>query len=973
MNLPPLTVIEASAGTGKTFSLVTRLLKLIFNGVEPERIVALTFSRKAAGEIFNSFIERLSLASESDANAAAESTTLEMSLSRSDFATMLRKVISRQHLSLIGTLDSFMMRVVRMMPLELGLEGEVAVMSEYRSPVERTRLVGEIMSRQSDAAKEIFRQSFRLAFGNVGKNGFLESFSTFIEDWHQLYREMPECAKWGNPEIIWADAKPKFLDVSIADIRACADELEANCKGRGVATFITLVRNFSGKMPDKLPSCLEDDASAKEVWQKMADWNIARKLEATQGIYLLMNAYEAEYATKVRKRGLITFDDMPRLLNSLPENVKLPLEYRMDARFDHWALDEFQDTSRNQWNAVRNLIYENSQPDGGKSVFIVGDRKQSIYEWRGGEVKILGEQVERAKLPGNSLQALDLSYRYVSVISEAVNRIFDDHTLRKYIDMDYAPECAKWQCREHASKSDALGYVQVLEAPREGSRVSFGNFLEPVRKALDAVQPWKYGISTAILVRKNSQGEELLGYLKANGISKVVFEGDIIVSDSPVLAAMADLVKLAEHADDELAYHHILHSPLTAALYPEGVPSASAMSAQLLADFTVLGMTRKFREVREALKSVPDSWNAFTESRFEDFIKCAAEFEEMRDPSMRLSDFVDFLSHKKRRDYAEPDMVRIMTMHQSKGLGFDWVIIPFYELHGLAGDSKKAGQLEGENGDWVLAYPTSNAAMADASLNVAENRRKQMQVYSALCLDYVAMTRAKRSLTLILMPPNKTAKPTDMPNRFSDLVRAVELKTNGDPSWFKKIEKEERAPILDGRPSVVRGRRRILVRSRPSESYYSGLRGDILFEDNFGLAAKRGVEAHARYEQIEWLDPAAARTAFDRALVKPSDNAVLWRERRYELMVDGKWETGQFDRVVFTLEGDRREAVIYDFKTNALREGEMPETFVERMRQTYSPQMAAYRRALAALTCIGEIRTVLLLAATGDAVEIAFA
>ena len=62
MNLPPLTVIEASAGTGKTFSLVSRLLALIFGGVEPERIVALTFSRLAAGEIFNSFIERLARA-----------------------------------------------------------------------------------------------------------------------------------------------------------------------------------------------------------------------------------------------------------------------------------------------------------------------------------------------------------------------------------------------------------------------------------------------------------------------------------------------------------------------------------------------------------------------------------------------------------------------------------------------------------------------------------------------------------------------------------------------------------------------------------------------------------------------------------------------------------------------------------------------------------------------------------------------
>ena len=132
MTLPPLTVIEASAGTGKTFSLVTRLMTLIVNGVEPERIVALTFSRAAAGEIFNSFIERLADAAADEEGAAKESERLGVRLCPADFAAMLRKVISHQHLSLIGTLDSFLMRIVRMMPLELGLEGEVAVLSEYR-------------------------------------------------------------------------------------------------------------------------------------------------------------------------------------------------------------------------------------------------------------------------------------------------------------------------------------------------------------------------------------------------------------------------------------------------------------------------------------------------------------------------------------------------------------------------------------------------------------------------------------------------------------------------------------------------------------------------------------------------------------------------------------------------------------------------------------------------------------------------
>ena len=168
MRLPSLTVIEASAGTGKTFSLVTRLLRLIFDGVEPERIVALTFSRMAAGEIFNSFIERLSKAADDPKVAAAESQRLGRNLSAADFGAMLRKVIAHQHLSLIGTLDSFLMRIVRMIPLELGFGGEVSVMSDYRSPVERDRLVADMLMLDSEDAKEVFREAFRLVTRTAG-------------------------------------------------------------------------------------------------------------------------------------------------------------------------------------------------------------------------------------------------------------------------------------------------------------------------------------------------------------------------------------------------------------------------------------------------------------------------------------------------------------------------------------------------------------------------------------------------------------------------------------------------------------------------------------------------------------------------------------------------------------------------------------------------------------------------------------
>jgi ATP-dependent exoDNAse (exonuclease V) beta subunit len=384
-------------------------------------------------------------------------------------------------------------------------------------------------------------------------------------------------------------------------------------------------------------------------------------------------------------------------------------------------------------------------------------------------------------------------------------------------------------------------------------------------------------------------------------------------------------------------------------------------------------MVRKFREVREALKKIPGSWNAFTESRFEDFIKCAAEFEEMRDSTIRLSDFIDFVSRKKRRDFAEPGMVRIMTMHQSKGLGFDWVILPLYES-GKMVDEHHTGPLKHYSPDWITVNPGSAIAMTDAVLAEAEKARRHVEVYNSLCLNYVAMTRAKIAMTVILNPPNKT--PPSQPEKFSDLCRLVKLETQGDPSWYVKFKREDQSgKTQEEKPSLIRRRREAVKKSRPSESFFSGLKGDSLFDDNFGKAAERGTRVHAEFEKIEWAQGEALLKlpeGFCNAFTKKTSDDLLWREKTYELFTDGKWETGQFDRVVFsTLEGEK-SAIIYDFKTNAIRDGESKEDFKKRLCDIYSGQMSSYKRALSLLTGIRRenIQTILLSTTIGEEISV---
>ena len=974
-----LTVIEASAGTGKTFTLVTRLLKLIFTGTEPERIVALTFSRAAAGEIFNSFIERLAHAARSPGAASAESVRVAGDperLEQGDFAAMLRKVISRQHLSLIGTLDSFLMKIVRMLPLELGIEGELSILSDFRAPVERSRLLDEMMAFVHQDVAAFYREAFRLALDSDGSKSFLESFEKFVQEWLGAYRAMPQRAAWGEPDRIWPDGKPDGLDVSLGAVRAYAGLFNAYAGKKGVDTFVAALKGFSGSVKEA-PKILSDEPLAAQAVKAMHRWCIASALRRTQGIYRLLSTYDAAYSAKMLQHGYVAFDDIPRLIGKLSEGIRVPLEYRLDAKFDHWALDEFQDTSRDQWQALSGLIDESRQSEGGRSVLVVGDRKQAIYDWRGGDVKILGELADAA----DGKEDLTESYRYLPRISDAINLLFGEQTIRGIFDMDDATPENQWKCPVHTSHNCAReGFVQVIQAEKSSQQAAKSDFFEPIANELRAIRPWERGLTCAILVRNRSFGEEILAYLKANGIGQVVFEGDSSLMDSPVLTVFSMLVKLAEHPGDKMAYAAIRHSPLVDALYPEGIPAPEVLSARLLADFTRRGVVRTFRDVREALKMVPDAWNAFTEERFADLMTCAAAFEDVRDETMRLSDFLLYLEKHTRRDFAEKGMVRIMTMHQSKGLGFDYVIVPFYEHDNLYGD-RHLQPLTGARGEWIVENPSATTSASDPVLAAATRRARQSRLYASLCLNYVAVTRAKKALTLILHPCN--AKAPAEPSRFSDLVRTVGLKTSGDKAWYLE-------PVADGggkgssessgelescaevQSRFVRRKRESFSASRPSESFITGLSAARLFADDYGTGAEAGRMVHERYEAVEWMAQGDAADAVDRIFVRPQGAVELWRERAYELLVDGVWESGQFDRVAIIGEGDGRRAIVYDFKTNAIHDGESAEAYAVRLERIYRAQMLAYRRALAALVGIpsSRIEAKLVLTRTRSVVDV---
>ena len=973
-------LIEASAGTGKTQALAERLIALLRAGVQPQEIVALTFSRAAAGEIFERFVSLL-------AARVAD---------HPEDAALLRAVIDTQHLSQIGTLDSFLMRIVRSFPLELGLTGELEIMDAYRAAGESARVSFGVLRRTDAQVKRAFVEAFALAMNREDVRSFAQSYRTFVAAWHEQVLAFPDAAAWGEARTIWGDASP-FALATEADLVRAADAL-ATFDGHGPRWdgFVRWVRDFRGRFGAPTgfaKKFLEQDdifsgatvaftfnrkehvfagaelAAVRGAFAAVFGYVLRLKLELARGVYALIAAYERAYARQVRAKGRLVFADIPRLMAQLGTAERLALEYRMDAKIRAWALDEFQDTSREQWRALRPLIDEATQSDGEKSVFIVGDRKQAIYGWRNGDVGIFrGEKASGRYRVG----ALAKTYRSGPAVVEAVNRVFVHGRLKE--------DFADWEAPEHASaRPDLGGFVQTFDAP--GGTME--DFVEPVYNALAAVDPVRRGLTAAVLVRNNRFGALLADRLKQKGFADVVWEGESDVLDTPALQGFLDLVALADHPGDLQAYRHFLQTPL-AAVYDGATDDAARLSADCARAFTTRGLVRVFRELRARLPEDPDAaWSAGTEERFTEMVRAAAEFELALEPGMRLSDFIAFVRARRTRNLAEAGRVKIMTIHRSKGLGFDYVILPLYEYEPLDGEPDNPLA----SASWILPDPGRRVVAADPVLAAAAAARNERVWQEALCTYYVAMTRAKWAMTLILTPPKKTGGR----RRFSDYVRESLPEEIGNREWHReelrvergelKVEKETASTTLNSQLSTLnflRARRAPLRRRMPSQQFQSGMSAGELFAPTPARSAamRRGVEEHAALAAIEWIDPAAPKDDRERAIladarraafVKPAGFVELWRERAYERTAGGTWESGVIDRVVFTTDG----ATIYDFKTNRPRRDETPEAFAARMRRTYAPQLAAYRRAVAALTGLKEekIATQLLLSAPPYAVD----
>lgn len=996
----------ANAGSGKTYRLVTRYLELLKLEVAPERIIALTFTRKAAAEFMDRIFERL-LSGLADGDK-------ESGLTSTECRTLLRRLIDSLPRLSLGTLDSFLGRMVRAFPFECGLAGDLTLMDGHGLELARRDALEALFRDQTKTkAFQEFLELIRQQNRNSDKRNVTETLQREINSLHETFLLTAPERRWGEPTTIWpqgcaildADDLPPLVEDFAQALEAHHPDMDEKFVPHW-ETLLTSLRTirpgsaiaeralkFARKAIDPPSPAKEPTAfyltvfgnkrfvfpeTRRDLVEALGLAILRQELEGrllrSRALYDLLAAFEARYRKLVRQSGRLTFADITGLLAAAEGAIwggnethrvidRNQLNFRLDATYDHWLFDEFQDTSRLQWHALKNLVDEVVQSDSGqRSFFYVGDTKQAIYTWRGGDPWLFEEIADHYNASGTSRidtsESLDISRRSAPEILDCVNLLFDPERLLLLKDEMGFPEetLTRWASAWRTHLPDdrhfpGQGFVhwQTFPDGDESKRVTLD---QATAQLIAEINPLAKGLTCAVLVQTNATAASVIEALRDAGL-EARSEGSFNpCTDNEAGMAMISLLRALAHPGDTWSLQHLQMTPF-AQLIGEDF---SAFRVEALARLRDEGFADA---IAAWFASLPLSNNPFAHHRVETFVRSVAAFEAGR-CGASLDELIATLQNQRAVDEPAGGAIRVLTIHASKGLDFDMVVLPELDTSTLASVRNDASiylHLPGEfDGQWGLDLPPEEICQLDPILADAANKRLVEGSYEKLCLYYVALTRAKSALYLLsrelksdskdkkfnallhkLLPQennvyivgnshwhqDRAAQPTPPPAQILPLVGAAP--TDRTPTAPTDFSSETRIPALHClTPSAARA---------VGTEVHRALAEITWFQDGPPHSASFSPEANTMV--ATFLSSALAQSVFTPPATPPATPSTLWREQPFDVLLDDQWISGIFDRVVLLEE----EAEIIDFKTDETDD-------VDRHRH----QMKQYRRCLAALT-----------------------
>ena len=1006
-------MIVANAGSGKTHALVTRCIQLLQRDAKPEEILALTFTRAAAAEFLQKLFERLSQA----ATDPEELRKLQQQIGPdckpidSEGCTkLLRALVQAIPRLSMGTLDQYFGRIVRAFPFELGLSKEVELLDDADKEEIQRRTLEQVFAEATEKkGLDEFIETLRQQSRARADQSALRNISAAASSLQEKFIETSKERSWGKADAIWPkgsailgaedvkSAAEKFHKEALRTNTQLEDEAKATLEGwieeainhRPPKRMSKPLTAFLKKLTDaglgkgdadedyiplggrgaRKSLFLRDGLRTlrDNLFHSIVKLELESRMGSSTALYKLLEDYEKIYKRSVREAGQLTFSDLAMLLALHQKKIEHShIEYRLDSRYNHWLLDEFQDTSRLQWRIMLPLVDNVVCEEDGRSFFYVGDTKQAIYGWRGGDFELFDQVHEHFKANrGVEIARKDLpkSWRSDENIVRVINEVFSTHRLENAPDFELPQQMVAnwrkaWVKHEERKEVRGRGFAQLRtlkfdkDDGAEGAQAALD---QAVLDIIREVDPVKRGINCAIIVRTRRKLNHYVALLRGQKDAiPVAAEGRVNPClKSPEGLALFALVKFIASPIDRIAEEQFLASPF--GFLAEN--DTTAFHTRALGLIAEVGLAATLSDwVREAVrKSLVDA------TKVEAFIEAAADYDAQKKPGEDLRAFVEFVDHRVEQESETPGVVRVMTTHFSKGLGMDMVILPeldgkglseFRDTSGIAVHRDEKGEVQ-----WGLSLPSQEICAADPTLAAAREHLRSRQAYENLCLLYVAMTRAKHALYCLRAPSRDIKNTGRWLNDFFPKGDGEDPdnRTLGDPKWYEAYKQKDLEPTGILGTKLQRADREIQDSSPSSHEGEDIPAGLIL---GGGAARHLGTEVHELLSQVEWLGEEPDYTgvtaegsqlvreflASDRAAVmkKPGANFTVWRERAFDVEVEGRAVSGIFDRVhvEFGKDGKPASAKIYDFKTD---KGNVD------LRERYKDQLDAYIKAAALL------------------------
>ncbi|MGD1881406.1 MAG: double-strand break repair helicase AddA [Paracoccaceae bacterium] len=820
------TWLSANAGSGKTRVLTDRVARLLLEGVEPQHILCLTYTKAAASEMQNRLFQRLGAwAMLDDAelrSALSELGVTNTAVSLDDARTLFARAIEAPGGLKIQTIHSFCAALLRRFPLEAGVTPQFTEIEDRAADLLRAEIVDEMASGATrnlvtELAQHYSGEDFlgltreiikhKAAFSEGLDGGAARAL--FGVDTDLTRTEIEEEVFFEGDLNVLQALVPILLASGTNDERLGRTLQSIHHLSLDVLPILetVLLTGPSAKQPfsakiGSVPTTAIREANADLMPQFEAlmlrvetarERRLALKAaETTIALHTFAQDFVARYETAKTLRGLLDFDDLILKTRSLLTNPSVAawVLYRIDGGIDHILVDEAQDTSPMQWEVICKLAEEFASGHGAqgqdhRTIFVVGDKKQSIYSFQGADP----EEFDRMQThfdgqlshSGQRLQKLTLEYSFRSspAILKLVDAIFEGKMDSKHraFKSDLPGRVDLWPLVERTSQTDDRKWYDPVDqrSPEHQDAILSQHIARTIRNLIDekvlvpsgdgAGQPARARDFLILVQKRSGIFPEIIRACKEAdlpiaGADRLKVGAELAVRDLGALLsflatpedslALATALRSPLFGLDEAELFDLAHYRKTEHLwpalrerkteYPKTVDVLQDLRDQVdflrpydLIERMLTRHSGRARIVARLGTEAEDGINAL--------LLQALSYERNAVPS--LTGFlawmeIDDLEIKRQIDSAS-NQIRVMTVHGAKGLEAPIVILP------------DCAARKNDVRDEILLVDDRAVLKAKSDLQPIPMRRRMDEMKSAqmserMRLLYVALTRAEKWL-----------------------------------------------------------------------------------------------------------------------------------------------------------------------------------------------------------------------------------